>query len=200
MLRVQAQSQLLERKSEIRTMKISQDGQAVFCLAPWQSEKIFLEGKIATGSYRTGQRKGEPRIPVRLMPNSMCILTEYAPDQPESERRITGLAMLPETFVGQQCEDGWLRLHPQYRLMLDVAHRPLFWQNTGKDPHKQHWGNTFQYMANKSGERILFALIANLPSGPKKQRARAFYEYYCKMNRIEPRIKEEQNGGAMITK
>lgn len=189
----QKQQQLDERKSRIRRLKITNYSQAVFRIETWQKETLFSSWSVSTGYYLSGSSKGEVRIPDRLKPNSMCLLTECAAGQPESERRIIGMFMVEEDFWGICCDSGIIEAHPTYRLQLPPEHSPLFWPYVTESPEKPNWGKTsFKYMATKTGEKIL-SDVRTLPLCAEcTERAEQFYEYYCKINRLPTKQEEEQ--------
>ena len=47
-------------------------------------------------------------------------------------------------------------------------------------------------MSNRAGETILFYLKGLPLSAEEKACAESFYQYYCKLNRLQPRTEEEQ--------
>lgn len=187
-----ALQEIQDRKNLLRSLKISPQSQAVFDIKADEKEELFSTWSVSTGCYVSGYSKGEPRIPDRLKPNSMCLLTECSAKQSEKERRIIGAFMVEEDFLGNYCQDGIINAHPIYRLQLWPEHQPLFWPYVAQEPEKQRWGRTtLKYMSNKTGERILFD-IKELPlCDESKECAEKFYQYYCKLNRLQPRKKEE---------
>ena len=79
----QALQEMQDRKSLLRNLKISPQAQATFDIKADEKEKLFSTWSVSTGCYTNGYSKGEPRIPNRLKPNSMCLLTERSAEQPE---------------------------------------------------------------------------------------------------------------------
>ncbi len=55
---------------------------------------------------------------VRLHQNSGCLITAREADVPEQERRILGVFMVEENFIGKLCEDGYIPAHSRFRLRL----------------------------------------------------------------------------------
>lgn len=179
---------LRERNQLLQDLKISPQSQAVFNIKPDQYEELFSTWSVSTGCYVSGYSKGEPRIPERLKPNSMCLLTECAAEQPEKERRIIGAFIVEEDFLGSNCRDGIIHAHPMYRLQLRPADQIPFWPYVVQEPKKQRWGSTaLKYMTNKTGERILFDIKAQLLCDESQECAENFYQYYCKRNRLQPK-------------
>lgn len=164
----------------LENLKLSPQSQAVFHIDPEQHETVFSSWTVSTGCYLSGYSKGEPRIPDRLQPNSMCLLTE---------RRIVGAFMVEDDFIGTCCTDGTIQAHPTYRIQLPPERQPLFWPYVAKEPEKQRWGKTaFKYMSNRTGEKILFDYKENTFTADEKSLAERFYRYYCKLNRLPSRI------------
>ena len=109
-------------------------------------------------------------------------------EAPEEERRIAGAFMVGEEFVGSLCRDGVIQSHPQHRLYLEEAQRPLFWPYVVGDSAAQRWGKAaFKYFSSQAGQRILYDLAASLAGGEHGQQAEAFYQYFCQVNRLRRR-------------
>lgn len=187
-----------DRKNLLRTLKISPHGQAVFDIRPGEQEHLFSAWSVSTGRYISGYFKGEPRIPDRLKPNSMCLLTQRPAGQPERERRIIGAFMVEADFLGCWCRDGIVAAHPDYRLRLPTGCQPLFWPYVTREPGAQRWGRTaLKYLSNQTGEQILFELKPLL-RGSAEEQAERFYQYYCKLNRLPPRKAVPADGSIQV--
>lgn len=183
-----------ERNLLLRNLKISPQSQAVFDIRPEEYEELFSRWSVSTGCYVSGCSKGEPRVPTRLKPNSMCLLTECAAGRPEQERRIMGAFMVEEDFLGSHCRDGIIRAHPVYRIQLRPEDQIPFWPYVVREPEKQRWGRTaLKYMTNKTGERILFDLKERLSCGESRECAEEFYQYDCERNRLLPNYAEDES-------
>lgn len=190
----QAIQELHERNNLLQNLKISLRSQAVFNIPPHQYEQLFSTWSVSAGCYASGYSKGKPRIPERLKPNSMCLLTECAADQPERERRIIGAFMVEEDFLGSHCRDGIIRAHPMYRLRLCPEHQLPFWPYVVQEPGKQRWGGaTLKYTTNKVGERILFDIKGLSFCDGFQECAEDFYQYYCRLNCLRPNHIEYEN-------
>ena len=178
-----------EKKHMLENLKLSPQSQAVFHIDAEAHEAVFSSWTVSTGCYLSGYSKGEPRIPERLQPNSMCLLTERPRGCSEAERRIVGAFMVEDDFIGTCCTDGTIQAHPTHRIQLPPERQPLFWPYVAKEPEKQRWGKTaFKYMSNRTGEKVLFDCKENAFTADEKSRAERFYRYYCKLNRLPSRI------------
>ncbi|WP_195278880.1 hypothetical protein [Clostridium sp. J1101437_171009_A5] len=188
----QALKKMQERKALLNNFKISTQGQAVFDIKPDQAEEVFSTWSVSTGSYLSGSSQGEVRIPERMKPHSMCLLTTRPAGQPEMERHIIGAFMVEEDFLGDYCHNGIIRAHPEHRLQLPPEHQNLFWPYVAPTSERRIWGRVaLKYMSNKLGEEILFD-IKELPLCDElKECADLFYRYYCKLNRIPQRYEGE---------
>src|SRR5699024_9690447 len=78
---------------------------------------------------QSGKNKGQPNRVARLSSNSANVLTVRNQDEDETERKIVGLYMTPESFVGNLREDGIIPAHKDYRIELseEEAEKMLFW-------------------------------------------------------------------------
>lgn len=174
-----------ERMLSMRNLKITPVSQAVFDIKPENKEEIILSWSVSTGRYLSGHSKGQPRIPTRLKPNSVCLLTECAENKPEKERQIIGAFMVMENFWGMYCRDGMIESHPIYRIMLSPKDYLPFWPYTVNDSLTQRWNNAaFKYFSTKSMKNILYDMKETLRDPKEKEISDRFYEYFCKINQI----------------
>lgn len=188
-----AQKQIIqeeqERRKQIRTLKITPNSQAAFNLNPKDMEEVFLSGVVSTGCYLSGHSKGEPRIPTRLKPNSACLLTECPKDVPEKERRIIGVFMVKDDFLGNLCRNGIIESHKQYKLRIDSESNLLFWNYFNHSESISPWGSAaFKYFSNSIMQQILLDMEKVLTGTEKEVIIREFYQYFCKVNHL-PDIK-----------
>lgn len=176
-----------ERKHLLYHLKISPNAQAVFHIKPEEEKELFSTWSVSTGCYLSGYSKGEPRIPDRLKPNSLCLLTKCANGTPEKERHIIGAFMVGEDFFGSLCLDGMIESHPVYRLKLHPENQPLFWPYIDQEPPKR-WGQTvFRYFPNAIVGEILYNMKELVRNTESAESAEQFYQYFCKLNRLPPR-------------
>lgn len=188
----EAQRQALQKEQTrnylLRNFKIPPNSQAAFDIKPEQCGDLFSTWSVSTGTYVSGYSKGEVRIPDRLNPNSLCLLTRRENQAPESERRILGAFMVEEDFLGCDCRDGKISAHPIYRLNLPEEQRPFFWPYLSQEPSQQRWGRVaFKYLPNETAEKILFDLKEALASTGDAGLAEQFYQYHRKLNHLRIR-------------
>ena len=174
-------------EANLRNMRISGRAQAIFDIKPQELQKCFENWNVSAGTYSSGYSKGEPRVPDRMKPNSMCVLTVRPEGRPESERVVMGMFMAEDTFEGSACEDGLISAHPQYRLQLEKDQRVLFWPYVTEEENKKKWGNTtLKYLPNTTAEKILSEVRVRLRNTDREELAEEFYQYYCRLNRLQP--------------
>lgn len=184
----QAIQEEAERKSLLRNMRISPTSQAAFNITAGRETELFSAWAVSTGTYLSGYSKGEPRIPDRMKPNSLCLLTQREAGKQERDRRIIGAFMVEEDFFGAYCRNGVVNAHPTYRIALDTEKRLPFWSYVTEDATKQRWGNTtLKYFSNKTAERILFDMLELPDTAEEQEAAQQFYRYFCKINRLPVR-------------
>lgn len=190
----QAIQEELERKSLLRNLKISPISQAAVNITEDQEANLFSAWSISTGTYLSGSSKGEPRIPERMKPNSLCLLTQRKAGTQEEDRHIIGAFMVEEDFFGVYCRNGVVNAHPDYRIMLATEKRLAFWPYVTEVAEKQRWGNTtLKYFSNKTAEKILFDMMKLSNATPEYEAAHQFYQYFCKINRLPVREVEDEN-------
>lgn len=189
----------LERNKFIKNLKIHPNSQVVFWCDEDEQNKVFTEGQIFAGVIKSGKNQGTPRKLSRLCPNSACLLTKRTHDEPEQSRRITGVFMVEENFVGKLRDDGYVPAHAKYRLQLteDEAKKLPFWKYyiNKNSPHKTTWNTgKYRYFDNIVMAQILLDII-DVKSDPEEQKlAQHFFDYFCKMNQLSLDDIPEPNG------
>lgn len=147
-----------------------------------QAAEAVQEGRIFTGTYLSGQRRGQPRIPQKVMPNSACVLTWLPKNEPESRRRVAALCLPQTDFIGAECTDGFILLHPQHRLLLPEDSAFYFWDYAAQEPCPTQWGRScIRYFANESAGRLLLELCRQELCGPKSE---ALWERHRDLNQL----------------
>lgn len=174
-----------EYRNRIYTMKIPQRSQAVFDISQEEVcdlEKTYL---LDIGCYVSGIRKGQPRIPSVLQPNSGILLTECGAGKSEKERRIVGAAMADDTFWGNECVDGKIRFHKEHLLVLPEKSQLPFWSICRQETIPNTWGSvTFKYFQNSTMKMILQEIRKKVVGTNLEKRSEQFYHYFCKLNRL----------------
>ncbi len=188
----QAMQKEQERKVHLQHMKISKTSQAAFNIEEGQLNALFSEWIIPTGTYVSGASKGEPRVPSRMKPNSLCLITNRGANEPEAERRILGMCMVRDDFIGSSCRNGQIDAHPVYRFTLKKEEQPLFWPYFCEKTDRPHWGNaSLKYFSTEIAEKILFDLRACWTAPGHSPESGTFYQYFCMVNRLPARNEEE---------
>lgn len=181
-----------KRKNFLRSIKISPTSQAAFNITEEQEEGLFATWSVSTGVYLSGYSKGAPRIPERMKPNSLCLLTQREAGEREEKRRIIGAFMVKENFFGVNCRDGVINAHPSCRIVLVPEKRPAFWPYITEDAEKCRWGNAaLKYFSNQAAERILFDMLKLADTAEEQEKFYRFYQYFCKINRLPVRESAE---------
>lgn len=175
-----------EKRRRLLNFSITANSHAVFNIPPEKVGETAGVCRVSTGTYLSGGSKGLPRVPERMKPNSVCLLTVRPAGREERERRIVGAFMVRDDFFGEDAADGVIEGHPLHRVILPERDRPLFWEYTGPDAPPR-WGNTsFKYCSEDTAGRIL-ADMAELT------RDAEFYRYFCKINRLRPLIGPDED-------
>ena len=172
-----------EYRNRLYTMKIHQRSQAVFDISQEEISNMKKMEFLNTGSYLSGLRKGEPRIPSALQPNSGILLTEC--DEGEKDRRIIGVAMVDETFWGNECIDGHIRIHKNYMLILPINSRFLFWDACKQGSIPNTWGNVaFKYLSIDIMQQILQKIRKKSIGTELEIKSDELYHYFCELNQL----------------
>lgn len=192
----------LEHEKLMKNHKIHKESQMVFWLDDEEKNRFFSEWKVFSGEIKSGNNKGKPNNPIRLHQNSAVLLTATDSSVPEKDRRILGVYMVNEEFIGKLCKDGNIPAHTKYKIQLteEESERLLFWKYylNEKTPQKISWNTgKYRYFNNLWMAQILLD-IASLKSDPKERElAQQFYKHFCKMNKISDHEIPKPNGALM---
>ncbi|MEH6991975.1 malate synthase [Neobacillus drentensis] len=192
----------LEHEKLMKNHKLHLESQMVFWCDKEEQNSAFSEWKVFSGVIKSGNNKGNPNKPIRLHQNSAVLLTAIDSSMPEKDRRILGVYMVNEDFIGKLCEDGDIPAHSKYRLQLteQESDQMLFWEYyvNEKFPQKMTWNTgKYRYFENSWMAQILLDIIS-LKSDPKERElAQQFFEHFCKMNQITDQELTKPNGALM---
>ncbi|MFC7687364.1 malate synthase [Ureibacillus sp. GCM10028918] len=192
----------LEHEKLMKNHKLHPESQLVFWCDTEEQNKVFSEWRIFSGVIKSGNNKGKPNKPIRLHQNSAVLLTSIGSRMPEKDRRILGVYMVNEDFIGKLCEDGYVPAHSKYKLQLteQESDQLLFWEYyiNEKSPDKMTWNTgKHRYFDNLWMAQILLD-IASLKSDPKERElAQQFFKHFCKMNQITAQELPKPNGTLM---
>jgi len=187
------QRQLAEeayRRERLKNLKIHESSQIVFWLDEEEQTNVFEDWTVFTGEVQSGKNKGKPNIVARLRPNSSVLLTVREADQEETERKVIGLYMVPETFSGDDNEDGMIEAHEGYRIKLTEteAEKILFWNYylNKNYPHRTTWNSgKYRYFDNVITAQILKDIITLKTDEDEIKQAEDFLNYFSEMNLLD---------------
>ena len=196
------QKRSLEREKLIKSHKLFPSSQAAFWCDRQDLDKVFTEWRVFTGVRKSGVKEGQPNRLIRMRQNSACLITERGPDMPEKDRRIAGVYMVSDTFIGKLCKDGYIPAHPKYRLRFseEESEKLLFWNyyRNEKYPRNMTWNTgNYRYLDNVSMAQILQDVVSLKKSPEEREYAQRFFEYFCRMNRIVERELPKADGALL---
>lgn len=194
----------LEHEKLMKHHKLHPESQMVFWCDTEEQSSALSEWKVFSGVIKSGTNKGKPNKPIRLQRNSAVLLTARDSSMPEKDRRIIGVYMVHEKFIGKLCEDGYIPAHSKYRLQLteQESDQLLFWEYyvNEKSPEKVTWNTgKYRYFDNAWMAQILLDIISLKTDPNERELAQQFFEYYCKMNKITEQELPKPNGAIMRT-
>ncbi|RLL43761.1 malate synthase [Oceanobacillus piezotolerans] len=192
----------LEHERLMKNHKLHPSSQMVFWCDDEEQSTFLKEWRVFTGVVKSGNNKGKPNKPSRLHKNSACLLTTRDSSKPEEDRRILGVYMVNENFIGKLCEDGYIPAHAEYRIQLteQEADKILFWDYYAneKNPEKITWNTgKYRYFDNIEMAQILLDIVGLKSNPEEKELAKNFFEYYCKMNNILEEEVPKPNGALL---
>lgn len=176
----------LELTACIKGLKIKDNSHAVFGMRPKDNnlEEVLRSGAVYTGEFASGKRKGMPRVPKNLQMNSALVLTEKFEGTKEARRLIVGIAMVPEKFDGEKCEEGLVPAHPYYRVKWGPEEEDLyFWNYFDKGDKRKTWGvSEMKYIRCEVVRHILQDMTDLTGDPEKKELLKEFCEYFAELN------------------
>ncbi|KAA9016035.1 malate synthase [Niallia endozanthoxylica] len=192
----------LEHAKLMRNHKLHPESQMVFWCDTEEMSRTFTEWKVFTGLIKGGNNKGKPNKPTRIFKNSVCLLTARDSGMPEKDRRIIGVYMVNEDFIGKFCEDGYIPAHSEYRLQLteQESDKMPFWKYyiNEKSPQKITWNTgKYRYFDNVWMAQILLDIVALKSDIQERELTQKFFNHFCKMNQIGKEELPEPNGALM---
>ena len=192
----------LEHEKLMKHHKLHPESQMVFWCDTEEQNSSFSEWKVFSGIIKSGNNKGKPNKPIRLYQNSAVLLTARDSSMSEKDRRILGVYMVKEGFVGKLCEDGYIPAHSKYRIQLteQESDQLLFWEYyiNEKSPEKMTWNTgKYRYFDNSWMAQILLDIISLKSDPNERELAQQFFEHFCKMNQITEQELPKPNGAIM---
>ncbi|WP_042351563.1 hypothetical protein [Bacillus massiliigorillae] len=192
----------LEYEKLMKHHELHPKSQMVFWCDAEEQNSSVSEWKVFSGVIKSGNNKGKPNKPIRLRPNSAVLLTAIDSSMPEKDRRILGVYMVDEGFVGKLCENGYIPAHSKYRLQLtkEESDQLLFWKYyiNEKSPEKMTWNTgKYRYFDNSWMAQILLDIISLKSEPNERELAQQFFKHFCKMNQIIEQELPKPNGAIM---
>lgn len=186
----------------MKNHKLHPESQMVFWCDTEEQNSSFSEWTVFSGVIKSGNYKGKPTKPTRLHQNSAVLLTAIDSSMPEKDRRILGVYMVNENFIGKLCEDGYIPAHSTYRLQLteQESNQMLFWKYyiNEKNSQKMVWNTgKYRYFDNSWMAQILLDIVSLKSDSNEREQAQQFFEHFCKMNLITDQDLPKPNGALM---
>ncbi|WP_156289385.1 malate synthase [Oceanobacillus salinisoli] len=192
----------LEHEKLMKNHKLHPKSQMVFWCDSEEQNRAFSDWKVFSAVIKSGTNKGKPNKPIRMHQNSACLLTARDSSVPEKDRRILGVYMVNEDFIGKLCEDGYIPAHSKFRLQLteEESDQMLFWNYyvNEKLPHKMAWNTgKYRYFDNVWMAQILLDMVSLKRDSEERETAQRFFDHFCKMNQIKEQDLPKPDGALM---
>lgn len=186
----------------MKNHKLHPESQMVFWCDTEEKNSSFSEWEVFSGVLKSGNNKGKPNKPSRLHQNSAVLLTAIDSGMPEKDRRILGVYMVNEDFIGKLCIDGNIPAHSKYRIQLteQESDQLLFWKYyiNEKFPEKMTWNTgKYRYFKNLWMAQILLDIVSLKSDPNERELAQQFFKHFCKMNQITAQELPKPNGALM---
>lgn len=194
-----------EHEKLMKNHKLHPESQMVYWCDADEITEVFTDWRVSSGLIKSGSKKGMPNKPIRLHQNSAVVLTTRDANVEEKDRRIIGLYMVNEEFIGKLSEDGEIPAHSKYKLALtDEESKQLYFWNyyeNKKSPDKMAWHTgKHRYFDNLWTAQILADIVA-LKNDPEEQQfAEQFLKHFCISNQIMLQDLPKPNGTLIQSK
>ncbi|MBS7345417.1 MAG: malate synthase [Caryophanon sp.] len=199
--------ELAQKKEKLRLQyerlstnhKLHAQSQLVFWCDEEEKTTVLRDWVLFSGAMKSGQNKGKPNKAVRLHQNSAVVVTARDAKQAEKERRILGVYMVKEGFIGKLADDGFVPAHATYRIRLteEESAQLYFWHyyTNHKTPEKMAWSTgKYRYFDNEWTAQIVRDIYALKTDAAEKAEVKAFLEYFCKQNQLTLNDLAPRNG------
>lgn len=188
-----------EQEKISKNQKSHNSLQAVFWCQDDELEKVLTEWEVFTGLIKSGAKEGQPNRLARLNTQSACLITTRDSDVEEKERRIRGIYMVRENFLGKMAIDGYIPAHSEYKLRLtdEESKKMLFWTYyiNNRFPDKITWNTgRYRYFENVMVAQILKDIINLREDTEDKEFVQSFFDYFCNINFIDGKNLPEPGG------
>ena len=189
----------LEHEKLMKNYKLHPEAQFVFWCDDEERNTSLSEWEVYSGVIKSGNNKGKPNKPSRLHQNSAVLLTAVDSKMHEKDRRILGVYMVGENFIGKRCEDGIIPAHTKFRLQLseEESKKLPFWKYyvNEKSPEKMSWNTgKYRYFNNLWMAQILRDIVTLKSDEKEQELAQQFFNHFCKINQIAVQDIPEPNG------
>ena len=189
-------------RARLKNENVHESSQIVFWLNEEDDEKVFEDWSVFTGTVQSGKKKGEPNRAARLRPNSMVVLTKRDAKEQEADRKIVGMFMVSETFIGSANEDGFIPSHELFKIELteEESEKMHFWNYymNPRSPKRMAWNSgRYRYFDNIWGAQILRDVLKMRQGEEEQERLDAFLDYYCHLNVLNRETIPVANGSLL---
>ncbi len=141
--------------------------------------------EIYTDNSNKRSLNGKFTVPNKLNMNSACILTMKEKWKKENERKVIGLFMTEEDFIGANCQDGVITAHEKYRILLDCYEPIYFWNFFPEEKRLKSWGSKkMKYTSTITVKEILNKISNADIEDELKEEVIEFDRYFCEENSI----------------
>jgi hypothetical protein len=186
----------------MKNHKLHPESQMVYWCDTEEQSSSFSDWKVSSGEIKSGNNKGKPNKPSRLHQNSAVLLTAVDSGMLEKDRRILGVYMVKDNFIGKLCEDGNIPAHSHYRLQLtdEESKKMPFWKYyvNEKSPQKTTWNTgKYRYFDNSWMAQILRDIVSLKSDTEEQELAQQFLDHFSKMNQIVEQELKEPNGALL---
>ncbi|MGG1629823.1 malate synthase [Rossellomorea sp. NRS-1567] len=186
----------------MKNHKLHPESQMVYRCDTEEQSCSFSDWTVSSGEIKSGTNKGKPNKPSRLHQNSAVLLTAVDPGMPEKDRRILGVYMVKDNFIGKLCEDGNIPAHSHYRLKLtdEESEQMPFWKYyvNEKSPQKTTWNTgKYRYFDNSWMAQILRDIVSLKSDTEEQELAQQFLDHFSKVNQIVEQELKEPNGALL---
>lgn len=172
----------VEQEKQILLYRVAtKTSHGVFDLREEELSQFLSSGEISISREKT--KKTNTMNPQGLNMDSACILTMKENGMKESERKIVGICMVRDDFIGEYFINDILPTLEKYRIMLTKSEPIYFWNMFPKEKRKENWGSKkMKCVSTTIVESILSRIFVMVEEDELKTQLIAFEEYFSERN------------------
>lgn len=151
---------------------------------------MLRDWKASAGIVQTGENKGKPMRLLAVQPMSLAVLTTREPYDTDDTRFVFAVFLVDETYEGDNRDEGYVTTSSEFRIELkpEEAKKIKFWNyyyNPNAPQMIKFGSGLHRYLSAEQAAQILRDISVVKSNTSEEELAIYFYQYFCKINKID---------------